>query len=306
MKKIAIMGARGFVGKNLAERLANKYEVYPITRKQISLLDTEAVECFIKEKEIDVIINCANQGGARKDGYNEDKADIIGNNLKMFFNMERCLTPDMKMINFGSGAQYNKTRDLDKIIETEVGTILPEDDYGYSKYVLSKYINASEKEIYNPIIFGLYGQYEDYTYKFISNAIVKNLLKMPIVINQNVIFDYLYIDDLEKIVVRMIEEKLPNKEFNITPTKSIDLVTLAELVNECGEFKSEILVRNPGLNYKYTGDNGKLLENMGGNFAFTSYREGVKDLYKYYQNHLQELDLDTVRGDKSIEYCKTK
>ena len=232
MSRIAILGARGFVGKNLVEHLTGKHTVFAITRNEIDLLDEIAVQEFLKEQKIEVVINCANQGGSRKTGYDVQTASVIGNNLKMFFNIERCLTPDMKMINFGSGAQYNKARDLVKVKEETIGDVIPKDDYGYSKYVMSKYIQAKgAKNIYNPIIFGLYGQKEDYTFKFISNAILKNILNMPIVINQNVVFDYLYLGDFLRIIDAMIEKDFAYQEFNITPTESIDLVSIAKIIN---------------------------------------------------------------------------
>ena len=66
MKKIAVMGARGFVGHNLTEHLKNKYEVLPITRDNFNLLDEKAVELFLEQEQPEVVINCTNQGGNRK------------------------------------------------------------------------------------------------------------------------------------------------------------------------------------------------------------------------------------------------
>ena len=311
MKKIAIMGARGFVGKALTAHLQDKYTVYPITREQFSLLDEQAVTEFFEKENIDVVFHCANQGGSRKTGYDVAAPDVIGNNLKMFFNMERCLKDGMKLINFGSGAQYNKARDLVKVKEDTIGTVIPKDDYGYSKYVMSEYLGVREPSnkpgiIYNPIIFGLYGQGEDYTFKFISNAIMKNLLEMPIVINQNVVFDYLYLGDFLKVMDKLVEEDVPNREFNITPTESIDLCSIVEIINEIGDFKSEVTVKNPGLNYQYTADNTRLLENMGNDFVFTSYKAGIKELYDYYKENLDRLDTEAIRKDELLKYCKTK
>lgn len=307
MSRIAILGARGFVGKNLVEHLTGKHTVFAITRNEIDLLDEIAVQEFLKEQKIEVVINCANQGGSRKTGYDVQTASVIGNNLKMFFNIERCLTPDMKMINFGSGAQYNKARDLIKVKEETIGDVIPKDDYGYSKYVMSKYIQAKgAKNIYNPIIFGLYGQKEDYTFKFISNAILKNILNMPIVINQNVVFDYLYLGDFLRIIDAMIEKDFAYQEFNITPTEPIDLVSIAKIINTFGDHESEIIVKNDGLNFQYTADNTRLRKNIGTEFEFTSYEDGIRELYQYYLSHLDELDLDAVRQDELIKYCKTK
>lgn len=308
MKKIAIMGAGGFVGRSLTEYLQGKYKVYSITRNDFSFLDEEKVEQFIEAEDIDVIFNCANQGGSRKTGYDIQSNDVIGNNVKMFFNIERCITSERKLINFGSGAQYNKVRDLCKIKEEQMDEVVPKDDYGYSKYILSRFINnlPEERNIYNPIIFGLYGKYEDYTFKFISNAIIKNLLKMPIEINQNVVFDYLYREDFLRIMESLIEKDFPHREFNITPTQSIDLVNIAELINSCGIYNSEIIIKNKGLNYQYTGDNRKLLENFGQDFSFTSYQEGIAQLYKYYAENLNNLDLETIRKDELVKFCQVK
>ena len=284
MKKIAIMGARGFVGKALTAHLQDKYTVYPITREQFSLLDEQAVTEFFEKENIDVVFHCANQGGSRKTGYDVAAPDVIGNNLKMFFNMERCLKDGMKLINFGSGAQYNKARDLVKVKEDTIGTVIPKDDYGYSKYVMSEYLGVREFSnkpgiIYNP---------------------------MPIVINQNVVFDYLYLGDFLKVMDKLIEEDVPNREFNITPTESIDLCSIVEIINEIGDFKSEVTVKNPGLNYQYTADNTRLLENMGNDFVFTSYKEGIKELYDYYKENLDRLDTEAIRKDELLKYCKTK
>ena len=57
MKKIAIMGARGFVGKALTAHLQDKYTVYPITREQFSLLDEQAVTEFFEKENIDVVLS---------------------------------------------------------------------------------------------------------------------------------------------------------------------------------------------------------------------------------------------------------
>ena len=129
---------------------------------------------------------------------------------------------------------------------------------------------------------------------------------MPIVINQNVVFDYLFLDDFLRIIDDIIEHDCPNKEFNITPTESIDLVTIAEYINQCSSYQSEIIVKNPGLNYQYTGDNSRLLENMDDNFTFTSYQRGIEKLYHYYEEHIEELDLETIRRDELLKLCKTK
>ena len=72
MKNVAILGARGFVGKSLNKYLDGRYNVLPITRADFNLLDSDAVKSFLQKKKIDVVINCANQGGSRKTGYDSE------------------------------------------------------------------------------------------------------------------------------------------------------------------------------------------------------------------------------------------
>lgn len=65
MSRIAILGARGLLEKPRGT-LTGKHTVFAITRNEIDLLDEIAVQEFLKEQKIEVVINCANQGGSRK------------------------------------------------------------------------------------------------------------------------------------------------------------------------------------------------------------------------------------------------
>lgn len=311
MKNVVVLGARGFIGKNTVEYLSNneKYKVYAATRKEVDLLNEEEVEKYLDACNADIIICCANQGGTRKN--TNAVGSVIENNLRMFFNVERCITAERKMINFGSGAQYNKKRDLKKICEDEFEKYVPLDEYGYSKYVMSKYIKQREHvggkgSITNPVIFGLYGIGEDYSYRFISNAIIKNILKMPIIINQDVVFDYLYIKDYFRVLDYMLEDKIKKTEFNVTPTQSIKLTEIAEIINKIGQYKSEIILKNEGFNYEYTGSNSRLLEDMGTDYTFWTYEAAIKEMYEYYLKNIDQLDLQVVREDVFIKNCITK
>lgn len=301
-KRVMITGSNGFVGKSLVEKLSNMYEIYPVNRKTFNMLDENLVEKFINENKIETIIHCANVGGTRKSGHDENDIDIVQQNLKMFFNITRCLKPEMHMIHLGSGAEYDKSRPLIKVKEVEFDQKVPNDPYGYSKYVMSKYIEKA-RNITCLRIFGLYGANEDYTFKFISNSIIKNIFKMPIVINQNVIFDYLYIDDFVKIISKFIENKPNDHILNITPIESIDLVEIANIINQTSDYKSEIIILNEGLNKEYTGNNGNITKNIR-DCEFTSYESGIKELYNHYLNRIKEIDIREIRNDSYFKYCK--
>lgn len=302
--RILVTGASGFIGRNIAEYFAasGSCEVFACTDEVADLRAEAAVDKIMREFLPDVVINCAAIGGTRKTGYDQGNIDVVASNLRIFFNLARHLKPGMRMLHIGSGAEYDKRYCLPKMAEDYFDTHVPADDYGYAKYVISKYIEKTDN-ITCLRIFGLYGKYEDYTYKFISNAIVKNLLGLPIAINQNVKFDYLWIEDFCKIVQRFLEIKPKYAHYNITPTESVDLRTLAEAINSVSRAKSEIRVLNAGMNTEYTGSNQRILEELNG-FNFTSHEKGVKKLYAYYALKFNELDLDTIKKDPYLKLCK--
>ena len=188
--------------------------------------------------------------------------------------------------------------------ESYFDTHVPDDAYGFSKYVISRLVESQER-VTCLRIFGLYGKYEDYRYKFISNAIVKNLLHLPIVINQNVVFDYLYVDDFVKIVEHFVEHRPTQRFYNITPSDSVDLLSVSELINQASDFQSKIIILNEGLNTEYSGDNSRLLTELGG-YSFTSYAEGIDKLYRYYRSALDTLDVDTIRQDPYLQFCQPR
>ncbi len=304
MKKVLVTGASGFVGRNLSEYLPGRgCEVHSFTHRTLDLLDEAAVAEKLARIAPDAVIHCAAAGGSRKTGYDAGRTDVVTKNLRMFFNIARALTPGTRMITMGSGGEYDKRYSLLKTPEDHFDRHVPADDYGYAKYVISKYAEKAGN-ITCLRIFGLYGKYEDYTFKFISNAIVKNLLGLPITINQNVRFDYLWIEDFCGMVERFLEIKPAHTHYNITPSDSIDLVSLAKIVNAAAKAKSEIKVLNPGMNTEYTGRNSRILKELGG-FTFTSYESGVKKLYEYYAAQLNGLDLETVKKDPFLKVCKT-
>ena len=304
--KVLVSGASGFIGRNLSEHLASRpeqYEVLACTDATADLRDSEAVKRLVEAFSPDRIINCAAIVGTRKNAYGQGGEDIVAVNLRIFFNLLRAMRPDARLIQLGSGAEYDFRAYQPKIKEEAFGASVPEDPYGFSKYVASAYAEkASNVTVLR--IFGIYGRYEDYTFKFISNAIVKNLLGLPIVINQNAKFDYLYIGDFVKLVEPFLRGVPRWAHYNITPTQSADLLSLAGLINGTGERKSEVRVINPGLNKECTGSNARLLAEFPG-VEFTSYAEGIKELYAYYRENLAKLDLAAVKEDAYLKNCRT-
>ena len=284
-KNILITGGSGFIGQNFKELLFSKYTIYSPSHQDLELTDEKKVEGFFKKNIIDTVIHCANIGGTRN---TTQLNDIVPINLRMFLNLLRCKRYYKKLIFLGSGAEYNKNQPLVKVKETDFDKSVPVDDYGFYKYVCSRFIER-EKNIVNLRLFGLYGKHEDYLLRFISNAIVKNLLLLPIDINQNVYFDYLYINDLIRIIDYFINHETKYNIYNVSSGLKIDLITIARKINAISPFQSKFIIRKQGLNNEYTASNTRLTREMK-DFKFTSIEEGISDLYKWYGKRLDLID----------------
>ena len=307
MKKnrILITGASGFIGRNVTEffRASGGCEVFACTDEIADLRDDVVVANIMREFLPDAVINCAAVVETRKTGAGLVKTDVVATNLRIFFNLARVMRPETRMLHLGSGAEYDRRHYQPRMQEDFFDSYVPDDPYGFSKYLISKYIEKTAN-ITCLRIFGVYGKYEDYTFKFISNAIVKNLLGLPIIVNQNVKFDYLWIEDFCEILARFLEIKPAYRHYNITPSESMDLLSLAEIINSVAKLKSEIKVTNPGMNNEYTGSNLRVLKELRG-FNFTPYENGVKQLYAYYASRFSELDVEAVKQDPYLKLCKS-
>lgn len=261
--------------------MKDRYNLLTPRSYELNLCDWCEVESYFNENEIDFIIHCASIGGAR--GV-QDRDTTIEDNLMMVENLLRAKREGTRIILFGSGAMYDKSHPLHKVSETQIGDVLPYDLYGQSKLQIAQKIKG-QKDVLCLNIFACYG-YGEKQSRFPSYAINQAIRNLPIEINQNVVFDYLFVEDMQKIISYFIENIPQDNIINITPTESISLVEIAEIVNSFVAKPVEIIVKNPIMNNEYTGDNSLLLKNFP-SLKFTDMAEGLEKLYRYNETNLQ-------------------
>lgn len=286
---IFITGAGGFVGKHLVEHLKDKYSLLIPSHKELNLLDENAVDTFFKNNKVDVVIHTALVGGSR---IEEAAESALEQNLRMFFNIIRNKKHFKKLIHCGSGAEYDKRFPIIKAKEEDSDKRVPIDEYGFGKYVCSKYVENSE-HIVCLRIFAVFGPGEDYRYRFISNAICRNIFGLPITMRQNVYFDYIYIKDFVKIVDYFVENKGKHKFYNIGTGKSVDLKTIAKKINEMADKKSKIIIKKKGLNNEYSCNNTRLTKELG-DFKFTAFNDYMAELYDWYINNKPLINKSSI------------
>jgi len=207
----------------------------------------------------------------------------VEENLKMYFNIERCSAFFGKLICVGSGAEYDMKNYIPKMSENYFGRHIPSDLYGFSKYVIASDIENLPRNIYNLRVFGIYGKYEDYKRRFISNNICRLLCGLNISINKNMYFDYLYVNDFSRIVEMFIKNNVKKRSYNICTGKTIDLISLARNIIKIDGRNLPIVVKEEGLKSEYSGDN-KLFMNEFDGFEFISPEKAIDELYLWYKD----------------------
>lgn len=284
--RILITGGNGFIAKSLFEELKEKYCLISYNSTDLNLLDSSKVFDCIKNNNFDVIIHTATYDAAPVFST-KDSSKVLEKNLRMFFNIVRCKDFFGKMIYFGSGAEFNRENWIPGMMEKYFDQHVPSDQYGFSKYLMTKYAVLSDK-IYNLRLFGVFGKYDDWRYRFIPNACVRAVLDLPITINQNRFFDYMYIDDLVRIVEWFIENKPRDNIYNVCTGQVYDLKNLAQKVVKVSGKNLAINIKVEGLGQEYSGNNSMLLEQING-FKFTSINESIKTLYDWYSKNKQSI-----------------
>lgn len=281
---ILLTGSGGFIGSNLKEHLKDRYNLLCPRSYELNLTDENAVAQYFNSHNIDFIIHCGTTGGAR--GV-QDSPETLDDNIAMVNNLIKYKKDNVRVILFGSGAMYDKSRNLHKVKESEIGNFLPYDLYGQSKMKIAEIVNK-RNDILCLNIFACYG-YNEKDSRFPSYAINQVIKGDDIVINQNVVFDYLFVEDMQRIVEHFIINKPLHKIMNITPSDSISLAEIADIVVNIsgGGHCSQVKIKNSVLNNEYTGDNSLLLNEIP-DFKFTSMFEGLSKLYTYIKQKTPE------------------
>lgn len=293
MKKILLTGGSGFIGRNLRESfLASKYDISAPAHSELDLLDTRSTDEFFKKNSFDFIIHAAVKPCHRNA---KDPTALLYSNLRMFENLERNKGSFGKLVNIGSGAIYGQSADISAARETDVFKRMPEDDHGFCKYAVAKQIEHLTNFI-DLAVFGIFGKYEDYSIRFISNAICKAVFGLPITLRQNRRFSYLFVDDLFPIIDAVLSGDCKHKMYNAVPNGYAELAGIARLVSEMfGGVPVKIAA--DGYGPDYYGDNSRLLSEFP-EIKFTPLETAVGKLAKYYRDNSDKIDQSLLKFDK--------
>ena len=293
MKRILLTGAgpHGFIGRNIAPPLREKYEMFTPSSRELNLTDYDAVARYLDENRIGTVIH-----GAAQSLIHTGAEDVMLHDLQMFFNLDKLSSQLDKILYFGSGAVFDKRYPIDMVREEDIGRSIPVEYYGMNKYIMTLHARQS-KNIYNLRLFGIFGRYEHWQSKFISNLCCKAMYDLPLTIRQNCMFDFLYIDDLPAIVEWFLENTPKYHDYNVCTGQPVDLVTIAETIKRISGKDLPILIAAEGWNKPYTADNSRLRAEMK-TLSFRPLERAIGELYNFYLDHKSEVPFSVVAETK--------
>jgi UDP-glucose 4-epimerase len=294
LQSIFLTGSNGFLGKHIHKHFSLKYRIVAPTRHELDLTNTSDVNHYFSLCDpVDFFINSAHAGVA-KSSIKLEK-DYLNENLTLFKNVFNYGKNAKKFIQLGSGAEYSKPFYKDNMQEEDAGIFRPTDSYGLSKFFIGQLLEQQHTGRYvNLRLFGVFGPGEDFKTRFISNAIVRSLLNLPIIINQNSIFDYTYIDDFLKILYFFIGNHTQHISYNITSGEPISLIEIAQIVHDLTNNPYDLIIKNNLIKENYTGSNERLIKFLPKNFTFTPINSAIEKLIHWYDQYLFQLNRDDL------------
>lgn len=186
MPRVCVLGAGGFVGKNLLRDT----DWIGVTRQELDLTDQIAVEEYFTTHTYDVVIHCAVIGGSRLES---DDGNVTHKNILMFENVARVFKGILLYFSSGAALRGNP----------------PIDPYGLSKWIIDRRIDTIDNA-HSLRIWGCYGPGELPT-RF--SAVCKRA--GHVVIDRDRYFDFIDIEDVKKIVAEYVLGQRSEKVCNL-------------------------------------------------------------------------------------------
>lgn len=262
--KIAIVGSNGFIGSLLMKHYSSEHEVVGITRDTIDLHNYKAVHDYLGVQRFDRVILCAMS-------YTEqDKLYDTRNLLGLFMNFYHNHKKFDRLINLGSGAEFDRDTDINNVREGKVFKYMPKDSYGFGLNMKTRLCEERDN-FFTLRIFGCFGPTEA------STRLLKRFdASENFELSGDRYFDYISVDDLIKVIDYYMTAIAPPKEINCVYKDKMLLSEFISLYCETNEISKEWKVTSVS-DKNYTGD-GSLLAKLP--IKLNGIESGLKSYHK--------------------------
>ena len=305
INKIAIIGANGFIGSNLAKKLQeskdNVITLFGRSEKAISnttlpykKIDLSNTNQIIEDfNDIDFIYFLASET-IPATSWNNPKLEITNNLLPFIVFLEAISGLDIKKIIFVSSAGTIYGSSNLQVDEDAVKN--PFSPYGITKLTMEYYLNYFDirsnlkYDIYR--VSNVYGEGQNVAKGLgIINTFLEKIItehKIQIFGNGENIRNYIYVQDLVTLMSHSVSAN--TQVSNIFNASSNDTMSINELVTTIKDvvidsFEIEYTATRQSDNSAIFLSNRKLLANNPG-FEFTSIAEGIKKTYDHIKKNI--------------------
>ncbi|MFX1478915.1 MAG: NAD-dependent epimerase/dehydratase family protein [Promethearchaeota archaeon] len=259
-----LLGGFGFIGTNLTEELikCKEYDIIifeyenvfiqnPDLLKKVQTYygdfhNEEDYERIFKENRVDMVIHLittTNPSSSNKNIVFDIKSNLI-NTINLLNIMVKYNCKNIIFLSSG-GTIYGRSDNASK--KKEIDSKKPISSYGIIKLTIEKYLylfnhlyglNYLILRVSNP-----FGEYHNNPKQGLINVILKKVIDNELVEiwgDGSVVRDYIYIKDLVKIVVALIEKKIQNEIINVGSGKGYSINDLLKIIQiEIGNFQLE-------------------------------------------------------------------
>ena len=104
--RVLFTGGNGFIGKNIVPLLRQDHEVLAPSSSELDMRDANALRSFIDLHRIEAIVHSAAAG------VSSAGADVFERNVRMSENVLSCAPFVGRIVLFGSGAEYDKSKPI--------------------------------------------------------------------------------------------------------------------------------------------------------------------------------------------------
>lgn len=283
-------GPRGVTGRLIKENFERKYKLLTPSSSELDLTNDEAVQVYFNNHKIDYVIHCATfRPTSVHEGHFVDEE--LESNLRMFFALAAQSSRYKKMIYFGSGAEFDKSKPMINIVEDDFGRSVPKNKYGLGKYIMNYYTRSSSN-IYNFRLFGTINQYERFTKNVISNLCVKAIKGLPLELRQNCRFSFVDMNDISQILEYALTHELKYHDYNVCMSDSYMLSDIADIILKLSKRTGNVIFSNNGLNIEYTASNERIIQEF--NPRLTPLSVAVERVYNYYDSIKDTIDISEI------------